>query len=230
MGRLLALGLAAALISAGAGVAKAELAVTEFLNNVLGNESTNEWMEIYNYGSSPIDLDGYTVSDNNGTFVFPGGTIAPGEAIILAQDPAGFAANWPTVTAQVFGPWALIINLANTDDQIVLNDPSGALIWRLGYDDDETAGRATFLATTDFSIADYGTELSPLVVRDGDDATSPAQIGYESNDATADPLAFSGVDGDFGSPGAAMPEPGAAGLLACALAILGAAALRRGRG
>jgi len=230
MGRLLAFGLGAVLVSAGAGVASAELAVTEFLNNVLGNESTNEWMEIYNYGSSPIDLAGYTVSDNTGTFVFPGGTIAPGEAIILAQDPAGFAANWPTVSAQVFGPWAPIINLANTDDQIVLSDPSGALLWALGYGDDETAGRATFLATADFSITDYGTELAPLIVRNGDDATAPAQIGYESNDATADPLAFSALDGDFGSPGAALPEPATAALLACAAAVFGAAAIRRRRG
>jgi len=230
MKRLLILGLGAALISVAAGVASAELAVTEFLNNVLGNESTNEWMEIYNYGSSSIDLTGYTVSDNNGTFVFPSGTIAPGEAIILAQGPDAFRANWPTVTAQVFGPWAPIVNLANTDDQIVLSDPSGALLWTLGYGDDETAGRATFLATTDFSITDYGNELSPLVDRNGDDATAPAQIGYESNDATADPLAFSAEDDDFGSPGAAMPEPGTAALLACALAVLGAAAVWRRRG
>jgi len=227
---LLTLGVPAWLLSAGAGLASAELAVTELLNNVSGDENADEWLEIYNYGPTSIDLTGYSVSDNVGTFVFGAGTIVPGEAVILAQNPTAFATNWPTVTAQVFGPWAPIGNLANTDDQIVLRDPSGALLWTLGYDDDETEGRATFLATGDFSITDYGTEAAPLIDRNGNDATLPPQIGYESNDATADPLAFPAASGDVGSPGAAVPEPGTAALLACGLAVLGAAAVRRRRG
>ena len=78
-----------------------------------------------------------------------------------------------------------------------LSDAGATTRWDLAYGNDETAGRATFLAVDDFSTTSFGSKAVPGVDRNGNDVSG--NLGYESNSATADPLAVT-QSGDTGSP------------------------------
>ncbi len=76
-----------------------------------GNDGDCEYIELFNSYSNTITLDANTTLElsNGASFTFPAGTtIAPGEYIIIAINPAGFGTcNWatsPPAGVQIFGP------------------------------------------------------------------------------------------------------------------------------
>lgn len=89
-----------------------------------GDASTteDEFVEIYNAGSTEVDMSGYTLSDSVGPrFVFPAGTaLAAGQALVV------FGGGAPSVgyTALVAGSLAL----NNTGDVVQLEDAGGSLV------------------------------------------------------------------------------------------------------
>lgn len=175
------------------------VAITEFLNNSLGNdgadpaignETTNEWIELFNYGTNAVDLTGWSISDEGSDNDIIGAiTINPGDFVILAKSKTYFEAQWLSgvPNARVI---ELAITLADGEDEIILSDPDGNLIWSLSYVDDETAGDATYLGTSENSSS-----TSFVIVRDGNDNTGT--LGYED---TGDGLTTTSTIGDTGSP------------------------------
>lgn len=118
-----------------------DLAITEVMpsSNDANSAINEDWFEITNYGSSSVDLAGFSWDDNSwnpGTVVFPSVSIAPGEAIVVAQidsaNEAAFRAAWN------LGPWVQV--LVNQDfataqpsfsaggDGVVLFDTSATAI------------------------------------------------------------------------------------------------------
>ena len=211
----------------------AGIAVTEFINNVNGDENAQEWIEVFNYGPGPgsVDLSAMYLSDNGfqtQQITSTSYALSVGSYAILSFDKDAFTNNWRTVDESIVVqmPTGTHFNLANSDDQIILYDNNANRIWNLGYPNGETAGRATFLATNKtWTVTDYGydggVESGPFIVRNGDDLAVGAGIGYENNDATTDPNAFtSDLDGDVGSPGTGsytpVPEPALLSLLGIA--------------
>lgn len=92
----------------------------------------DEFIEIGKLGAGPVNLSGYTLSDNSGTspFTFPEGTsIAENEIIVL------FGGGTPTGTpGQVFVDDNIIGNgLANTGDTVELRNASGELVASYTY-------------------------------------------------------------------------------------------------
>lgn len=177
------------------------IAVTELLNNVAGNENTDEWVELYNYGTAPVNLAGWTVSDSSGnSATLPAITVPSDQFVILATDAAAFQAAWGvgTVGANVYtvplGP------LGNSADDLTLADGRGVARWSLAWDDDEDAGFATFLQGNRFTTTQFGDPANPGVVRDGYDLGGARIVGYESNLTTIDPYAWTASTGDEGSP------------------------------
>lgn len=184
--------------------ARAQVAITEFLNNPDGADQGREWLELFNYGPVDLCLAGWTVSDE-GTdlFTLPEATIAAGGYVVLvsggvpgfggvdaATAKAIFQAEWlgGRESPAVIGMQALV--LANGADEIVLRDSGGALIWSLAWSDDETSPFATFLTeTTRYVVRVFGSSEQPGVVRNGDDNGLAGFPGYEQNDVTADPFA-----------------------------------------
>ena len=50
-----------------------------------------EWIELYNPGNASVDVSGWQVRDNAGTYTVPEGTVIPaGETMVLARDLAAF--------------------------------------------------------------------------------------------------------------------------------------------
>ena len=176
------------------------VAITEFMSNSNGSEAGCEWVELYNYGTKAVPLDGWSlVDDDTDSCAIRAATIAPGEFLILARDKAMFEIDWlagvsnPKV-AQFTGAFAL----SDKADEIVLKNAEGTEVWRIAYSDDETKGRATYLSGNVFSRTSWGTKASPAVNRRGKDIGG--ELGYEANDATEDWYQYSAGNRDWGSP------------------------------
>lgn len=109
----------------------APLVITEIMYNPaseLGSDNNFEYLEIYNAGSSTVDLDGYTLSIAiDGSFT-SGDQIAANEYILVTID----AASYPSTGGQVF-EWTSGA-LQNTGETIVLKNASGAIVDEVAYD------------------------------------------------------------------------------------------------
>ncbi|MBM3433256.1 MAG: T9SS type A sorting domain-containing protein [Bacteroidetes bacterium] len=118
-----------------------DLAITEVMpsSNDANSAINEDWFEITNYGTTAVDLAGFSWDDNSwnpGTVVFPSVTINPGEAIVVAQidsaNEAAFRAAWN------LGPWVQVLvnqdfassqpSFSASGDGVVLFDTSATAI------------------------------------------------------------------------------------------------------
>jgi len=188
------------------GLANSQVAITEFLNNTNGDENTLEYIELFNFCANTIDLENWTISDEDSdNATLPTFSLLSGGYVVLVKDKSAFEAEWFGGMAQSNVLEVAFGALANSSDEIILKNSSGDVVWSLAYANDESSGRATFLTSTDLaSIASsYGNKAAPGVVRAGDDNGIMDFLGYEENDGTVDPNAITsaGAAMDTGSPG-----------------------------
>lgn len=180
------------------------IAVTEFMYNPVGEDFDREWIELHNYGDREVDLSGWTLHDNNGPskeFVFPPGTSMPaGGLLVVARDKPTFEAEWlDGPDGRVIGGLGFQMNNA-TGDQLVLRDGSGSIAWNLGYPTPTVNdGHAAFLSQPTFGTTDWGDAAVPGVDFSGADPAS-GTYGYQRNDHTPDPNAYTSTNGDVASP------------------------------
>lgn len=189
------------------------VAITEFLNNSAGVDEGREWVELYNYGNEDVNLNGWTLGDEDiDTYTFGDVTIPAGGFLIVVGGTGNlsgeereqiFADEWLNGTPDdrvigIDGDWAL----ANSGDEIVLSDEMGNVVWSLAYADDETDGFSTFLTSSDYEVMNFGSKAEPGVVREGFDNGTNDFLGYESQDSinATDPNAYGSLSDDFGSP------------------------------
>lgn len=132
-----------------------KLAVTEIMPSSNQSNLAGDWFELTNYGSDPIDINGFSWDDNSqtpGTHTFGGSfTIAAGESVIVLDevnaDVAAWLANWGQSTSGLrviakddLGPIGFS-GLSSGGDEVNLYDDNGALIQSVGYlGTDVTAG------------------------------------------------------------------------------------------
>ena len=81
-------------------------------------DSSEEWIELYNRGDSTVDLTGWELRDGISFSFEAGTTIAPGEYLVVAAEPAVLAAEFPGI--DIVGPFSGV--LSNTSDRIELRD------------------------------------------------------------------------------------------------------------
>jgi hypothetical protein len=165
-----------------------DLAITEVMpsSNDANSAINEDWFEITNYGSSSVDLAGFSWDDNSwnpGTVVFPSVSIAPGEAIVVAQidsaNEAAFRAAWN------LGPWVQVLvnqdfataqpSFSASGDGVVLFDTSATAI--------EVCRAEYTLALAGFSV-EFDTACTYL---------GNAAVGVRS--------AYASTGSDVGSPG-----------------------------
>ncbi|RYF75982.1 MAG: hypothetical protein EOO29_23240, partial [Comamonadaceae bacterium] len=218
---------AQATVSGGAGVgspgvaAKPSLLITEVNSN-----AGTDFFELYNHGSTSIDLTGWKWDDESANFKdaaavsFPDGTtLAAGEKliVIVGTDVAAFRAAWGNLpeTVKVVGVSANPGLGGSPGDAVVVFDAHGSVATALSYK-----------ATGSFITATDGTVIAPLVRADGQPngtghagvavgsaaSTSAVWDGVSVTAPTYKPAVI-GEDGAFagsagtGSPGAVAQAP-----------------------
>jgi len=158
------------------------LAVTEFMANPKAvSDTEGEWIELFNPGSQPVDINGWTLRDKDTDIhvINAGGPLrVPVTGYLLIGRSTDKLLNGGV---NVLYAYHQDFQLANTNDEVELVDPSGKVVESFSYS--TAAG---------FSIPD-GASLS--AVSPGADKNKPASWCPEPN-------AWPGSKGDKGSPGA----------------------------
>ncbi|OGD63697.1 hypothetical protein A2215_00030 [Candidatus Berkelbacteria bacterium RIFOXYA2_FULL_43_10] len=98
----------------------------------------DEFVELYNFGTSDIDIFGYKLlSDKDAGYLIPGGTIiSAGQFLVITENYDSFVASFPSATPDLV--WEKI-SLSNSGDYIALVDGSNtdidAVSWEgVAYD------------------------------------------------------------------------------------------------
>jgi len=213
--------------------------ISEIMYNPLSSEGSSpdyinlvEFVEIYNYGASAVDISGWMLMDEDPvetwltTGPIPAGTsIAPGEAVVLIPGPdtlggtspgqtvAGFQAAWGTAASQVYplDNWGDGLNsLSNspsaTSEILTLVDATGTAVDVVNYDD-------SYPTANDWPNP-YPGGPSIYVNCDALDSVSNDlginwSLSVVGTDGAIDVTMVGAFDGaDIGSPGVVCPAPG----------------------
>lgn len=192
--------------------------VTVVINEFLANSSGGDWIELYNYGEVPVDLNGYYMTDDPDrpmrtrlTAALIGNTILPAKGfLVVYESQLGFA-------------------LSASGEQVYLIGPDGRT-WIDGYDfgdhpvEDVTEGRYPDGKADSWVFMRTVTPDAPNVLVVSDSVViheimyhpptgNPGHEYIELFNRTASPVVLSGwrlrdaVDFDF-APGTAIPANG----------------------
>jgi len=129
----------------------AVLLINEVMYHPVENEGTNEWIELYNPSSEPIDITGWTLADEKETDRLQadpdhgdGTTVIPPEGYAIVTDIGTtvyetFSVDENAVRLSVDDSTLCGYGLNNEQEKILLMDPTGTLIdaieWGKDYDD-----------------------------------------------------------------------------------------------
>lgn len=92
-----------------------------------------EYIELFNTGTSLVNLEGWRFVDGVAIEFSAGATIGAGRYVVVAADVAAFSAKYPTVT-NVVGGW--VGKLSNSGEQITLVNAIGTVIDSVDYCDE----------------------------------------------------------------------------------------------
>lgn len=162
-----------------------DLVITEIMQNPSAvNDADGEYFEIFNTTTSDIDINGWTISDNDTDFhtISNGGplVVAANSYFVFGRDGDSTLNGGYNVDYE----YSSFI-LTNTSDEVVLSTPTGLVIDSVAYDDG-----ATFPDPAGASMELIGTSASE-----------------NDNGANCQTATESYGDGDLGSPGAESSIP-----------------------
>lgn len=107
-------------------VSYADVVINEIMYDLSGSDSGREWVEVYNNGSSAVDISGWrfleTASANNHGFTVVSGSanISSNGFAIIASDPTKFLLDWPAFSGNLYK--ASFSSLNNTEGTLFLKD------------------------------------------------------------------------------------------------------------
>lgn len=146
-------------------------------------DGNGEWFEIYNAGSTTVNIDGWSISDagSDSHTIDNGGTlnIAAGSFLVLGIDSDSGTNGGYTCNYEYTG-----INLSNGDDELIIKNGSGTEIDRVEWD-----GGTNWPDPTGASMVFTGTPLN-----------NNNDYNYWTT-ADARESSYTGETGDNGSPG-----------------------------
>ncbi|MDB6029728.1 MAG: Ig domain protein group 2 domain protein, partial [Verrucomicrobiales bacterium] len=99
--------------------------------------STEEWIELYNWSTNTVDLTGWKL-DGAIAYRFPAGTTIPAnEYLVVANSTNDLRAKWPEVAAKILGNFTSKLSVGEI---VRLEDPSGfpvnaVPIYEIGWSD-----------------------------------------------------------------------------------------------
>ncbi len=104
-------------------VSASNVLISEVYYDTIGTDSVEEFVELYNPTLADVDLSGWALSDNVGSYSIPAGTVIRSTGYItIAKAASGFNALFgfdPDVSGMTLG-------LGNSGDQVSLKDVSGS--------------------------------------------------------------------------------------------------------
>ncbi len=112
-----------------------QLTISEFNYNSSSAYPADDWIELHNYGTSPLDISGWQLKDENdyNTFTFPVSTVIPPNGyLVVAEELAQFKIVYPLVT-NVIG--SLGFNFSNAGEQIRLLKNDGVVFKSFNFQD-----------------------------------------------------------------------------------------------
>jgi len=119
----------------GPGTSSAEIVITEFMKDpsTVG-DSVGEWIELYNPGSAPVDIEGWVISDlgsDSVTLTNGGQGIAvPANGFLVMGKNDDLSVNGGVPVDFVLSG----MTLSNGDDEIILSRPDGRLVDEVLFD------------------------------------------------------------------------------------------------
>ena len=202
-------------VMAATNVTATTVAVTEWMSDpAASSDFDGEFVELFNYGLTPVNVENYVLRDEDiDSFRLPNFAITPGEFLVLTRNKSAFEAEWFNgVTKHNILQYNGFV-LANSTDEIFLEDDSNNVIWNIGYANDEASGNSTWLTENDFLNTSWGNQTAPGSNRTGNDPAT-GTLGYQRQNATIETAAFSSLGGDTASPLVGsynvVPEPNSA--------------------
>lgn len=192
-----------------------DLKINEFCSNGPSvGDTPSEWIELYNTGSSSIDLENYTISDGEGTFTLPAATLDPGDFYVCMHTLDSFNAYY-TLPGGVgyfeYGPTSGSFGLGNSGDDISLYNASALLLDFVNYatginpapnpGDSLSAtrfpdGTDTDVNSDDFIIGTKPTPGAPYVVYSGPDIPNLARAIIFPTSSQQDTISCNVTDAD----------------------------------
>lgn len=148
-------------------VAQPTISISEFCYNTDSTMDSGDWLELHNYGSSPVDISNFRLRDGStlGLYLVPSGTIIPaGGYMVFCSDITKFDGVY-SITNRM-GP--LGYSLSNSADSIRIFDNTNTLVTKLGYTDSVPWPQgADGYGRTLESLSDLGNPNDPLNWRTG---------------------------------------------------------------
>lgn len=113
------------------------------INEVMADPSKvadtyGEWFEVYNYGTSSVNLQGWTIASNNDSPVTIGSSVSvPAGGYVVLGRNASTSSNGGVTEAYAYGT---AITLANSSDWLALRDGSGKTVDSVAWSSTVPAG------------------------------------------------------------------------------------------
>ncbi len=102
--------------------AQAKLVISEVLYDAPNNDSTEEFVEIFNDGCTAVNLTDYSLADNGGSFNLSG-SIGAGSYFVVAKNSAALQ----TLTGKAANQSGMTLSLGNSGDYVKLRQGSTEL-------------------------------------------------------------------------------------------------------
>ncbi len=120
-------------------VSFAQVSINEIMYDLSGSDTGREWVEIYNGGSSAVDISSYKFLESTGasnhtlTLIQGTATLPAGGFAVIVSDSAKFLADWPPASFSGNLFKASFSSLNNTGGTLILKDSSAVVIDQVTY-------------------------------------------------------------------------------------------------
>lgn len=111
-----------------------------------GSDSGREWIEVYNNGSSSVDLSSYTFFEADTNHVLSGtpSLVPAGAYAVIADNPDVFSTDWPSYTGLLFDS---SFSLNNSGELLQIRNAEGVTVSSVTYSSEWGASGNSFSLT-----------------------------------------------------------------------------------
>ncbi|HHM06492.1 MAG TPA: lamin tail domain-containing protein [Gammaproteobacteria bacterium] len=169
--------------------AHSALIITEFMRNPSGSDALGEWFEVYNAGSTPVDLYQWSIADlgSNSHTIGSSVVVGPSSYALLGRN-GDTATNGGLVFDYVYGNQFV---LANGDDELLLFDDLGTEIDRVVYDSSFPGGDgvSAMLVSLGLDNNDPANWVAATTYYNADNKGTPGAPNFSAAATVAEPPA-----------------------------------------